>query len=972
MPLSDRAVTRSIDLLTARLKAAAPHINWDLQGPHRSLLLIPGGVVSAAPIQRTESVRRQSFADAESLSRRQLADLLTLLLEEIPQGTRSRTVVDIYTNSPQPFSLGTFGYFIAQNGTVFAPAMAYSVRSSDYRRVGSEYVVSVPVVAMVVGSEGRVGVGAISDWRDLPIEPLRVSNPRASVGGDDELEASQLLDRIGETRRAGGILQSGGMAAEIYNVEPDARHIRSHGPGDPWMMRDEYWLDSEGIPNLSRRGEPYATHRALGTLTPSTSAGRLVASSDVFLSTDVGKRLVMDGDPLGWRRILKVVSAREVVVNGETPESSASAKIWGDGPRAGSMSDVYFYMPTPRLYSKIINRSWRVAAASTHVISPSDLRFYYAQAPGTAYSDFGEAGWLVFDQGLSSERSYRVTGTGSDLNGSYLSLGDEAASVAVTQGTLATFWDMRKLVAGRDLDVRPVIHVLRIEQLDPISLQPLGAIERTYPGEYASPGWYNGTSDGALDFSVRSEREIALDDKSTYDSHVEQIFGSSPVIRLNTSKTLGVTTTSPTVQITLSSSVSGVEGRPVSYAVDETLASDSSSDVTDAAATRSIDKTTMTVTGLNARYLSDLGYRDQDVTVTLKFYNGGGSFIASQTFTSGEVQLAGGKIKIASGQFDSGDVAASYKVSVAFAAHGSLHTLRPAMAATRSSVVLGASGTTLSFDDVGLVTMMDKDGHLTTIGSIVISEDFGAFGRGPVRVTWASHESYSRIQTELAEAGRALADDTLIRSFRPALIDLSLDYQGPASEAEVQAALSDLFRDAQIETADGVDLKISISNILASIDADGLTDTIDTNPQVRVEVFRDDGLSSVWYANPSTSVKQSAALLDAVSPSDETITIQAIEDVDELPGRGKIKLGGRDPDRQEILHYEAVILSNDGTTAELVLRPSTLPSSSHWAWQEVVLMDREFDEQRQFDDEIIIPSSCRPYLQRLSLNRSAQ
>lgn len=957
MPLSDRALPRSLALIISRLKAAAPHVDWDVTGGMRDLLAVPGAIIAAAPMQRTDAVRQQSLARVSSLSRQQISDLLANLLEELPDGTRSRTVIELELASPEAFVLDPYPYFIAATGALYRPVERVAVSATDYEQRSGAYVLRLPVISEDVGASSRVAAGALTRWRDMPVRPLRMSNPSASVGGDETQSGEDLIDALRETRAQGGTAQEGGLYRAINALGQSTRDVRVERSGTPNMQRDELWVDADGIYNLQRRGAPAAVHKSVGTLSPSTAGGRLVASSGVFEASDEGKRLMLTDDPLGWRRIQRVISSTEIVVSGQLPDDALAGVIWGEGEHAGSMSDVYLYAPTPRIYSKTIRKSWSLVAAFGHTISLTTHRLYYQTAPGTAYTTFGEAGWVVFNQGLPSEVAWRVLSVGQDSQGKYLEVEEVGGGVAISPSQAFTFWDMRHLYAGEDISPRPVISILSIEQLDPITLRPIGEIPQAGFGKYNSPGWYAATMDGVYDLSTRSERVWRLDDRATSPTHQTFAWSATEVERLqNDAGTLSVSNIVDTAE-----AVSALEGRLVTYELPASLMQVSPADtVTSAVVTRSSDRTVLTGATLNTRFLSDVGYRDTGVDVTVEYYDGGFSPIGSATYGDGEVRLAGQTITLVSGVFDPGNVATSYAVTILFDDLGSLHDQRPEMSVQRESVVTQSWSTFIAFVDEDLVVVSDKDGPITQVQQVNVAEDVGSFGRGPVRVTWASHEVFGQVQQTIAEENRLIADDTLVRSYMPALIDMTLTYSGPASEADMRGRFADLLIEAQRVSADGETLKLSMSNIIAALDDEGLSDRIETTPEVRVEVFGDDGLSTVYWANPTTSVLQEAALISATTVGARELLIGHIDDIDALPGRGKVRLGGRNPATQELLYYEAIVI--DGDEAYVVLRGSTPCAYVHAAYEEVRLMARDFDEALVFDDEIVVPSYCRPYI----------
>ncbi|MFB6374451.1 MAG: hypothetical protein ABEN55_15320, partial [Bradymonadaceae bacterium] len=322
MALLDYAKKKALNYFEDVINQANPKTNTETGSPVRGMVMLPGALVYAALVQDIEVLRQLYLGNYENLDRREMDRLAGNLLQDRPPGTRATTTLRLYVAPPKTFELRPFPYFSNSQGARYAPIQRYRFEPVDFLQDNQgDYYVNVPVSAENFGPRGRTGAGTITNFRNLPIEAEKVTNPSPTQGGEPEASNEAFFEAL-QDRQAGPTLnQDGGVSNYIVDAYPSVRHIDVVGPIDDAMMRDEVWKDDEHGFNLEQHGRPASNHQEV-TLDFDQHMGRAVASGQPFDDTMEGQRLQLENEDKRFRYIHKVVSDDEIVVSGEPLEGT--------------------------------------------------------------------------------------------------------------------------------------------------------------------------------------------------------------------------------------------------------------------------------------------------------------------------------------------------------------------------------------------------------------------------------------------------------------------------------------------------------------------------------------------------------------------------------------------------------------------------------------------------------------------------
>ena len=1000
MSLSEFARNKALQVAQDIYNQANPGQNTNVGSAVRGLFLLPFALIYSAVFQDIESLRGLNLGNFDGISDQDMNVLGRSLLQERPRGSRSTANIRIYTNEITPFSLNVFPYFSTVDGREYSPIRSLSYGVADFVEDDGQFYVSVPVIAVNFGQGTQAVAGEITQFTNLPIEVNAVSNPTATQGGNPELSNSEYFEYLTSTFNDGTLNEIGGISEYISKMYPEAREIRTVPTGNQQMLRDEVWSEDGVNPNLERLGSPFAAHDSLGSIDFDRVFGRAYSASGAFSADMVGKRIAIDGDIDSFRTVLRYLDANNIIISGPPIEGSASAEIWGDGPRIGTMADVYLYFPNVQVQSTVVDKRF-------FLVSPEEqngtlTKIYYDVADGFSYGAFPDTGKLVIAEGTSGEVLLNATGTGTDANGSYISI--TSASVNISEGDAMSLYDMSEINIGTDIPARPVLYVIQVDQLDPLSFEVEQQINETTPGSYDEPGYYISNTDPAEVFSTREAKKIILDSKEDSSSFEaldifgcaisgssNYLFGTSPITVSND------LVTAPLFDFT------GNEGRSVFLEREAFQLENHTASLTGSSITAGAGSAVLFISGMDIDWMGDVGFRD-DVVVVLK--NGG---VVIETLRPGEVRVYGNTIQKTNGEIFSnsadnidlylpwnvasnptprsvpgGDIAWINEVfsqwdGSSWVDISSLVSSTPNIPSLSLEVVILeviASQTIRVRTTNGLPVrlrvnnpaLLSSPPTLNEITNCVVRDDSnqGVFNSRPVRVIYATHSDFGALQSELDSGdSQLLCKDTLARSFYPSILDASIRYKGTASSQEVRSRFISLLQTATSEVNEGQDIRLDVSNIIATLDEDGLTDSIDVNFEIRVTNFLNDGETEVRYINPSENTKQAMAINAASSAGASTIVVKRLKTTADVPGRGLIFLGGNNPNTQEVIPYEAVIDNGDGTL-DIILRSGKETLFDHAQWETVFLTLRDYDPENDFvDGAIFVPSTNRPYVRQL-------
>lgn len=947
MSLSDYAKKAALNSIEAIWSIAAPNADLSDASPIRHLILTPLSMFFAAVTQETTALESAYIGRPEQVSE----DTFALLMSNIPgagarpAGARSTTVVRVYLRRATTLALKAYPYFRTAAGRQFAPITAQTFRAADVRRspTTSELYVDVTVVALDYGVD--VEAGSINQFTNLTGDVIRVENIQAAVGSRARSTNGEWFDLVTRNRSDGSRTQVGGLLSFVTTRFPDALDVQVVDAASALMERDEVFTVDGIVPNLDRQGYPLAARVNLGTLNFDQAFGRAVASSDVFTQSMVGQRIAVVGDAEVYRLITSVLSARQAILSGGEMFGSAQAYLWGRAPRTLGKVDVYAYMPLLHVRSVTIDRRRRLVTAAASI---GASKVYYTVAPGFTYDTIPSVGALIISEGTPDSRRLEVTSKGSDGGGSFVMLATPLTA-AIGAGARASLYPSSPIIIGEggDITTLPVLYVSDVEELDPNTLEPVRSLPLSGPGSYSPPGYYVSSPDAALIFSTREDKQLVLDAK-------RELVAFKPIVETGAAIT-------DTSQVSGGSDVitrfgvdfQATEGRAVTISVPEREITQAT---ISAATVVGVTQKVITFSDAFAQYFTEDGGRVTGVSAD--FASG---TLAFSPFTLTNVRVAGNTLTRLDAGIFVGTPADYDPVQIALT--GGL--TKPAYE-LEAVVARGALESFELFVEGGLPAIYDGDIVNTTGVEIEFADEQGGFDAAPVRVVYFTHPSLGQMQDEFDSAqGRNVCGDTLARSYLPALIDISIEYRGLATPAELQRRFIELLQQSVRETPDTEAVQIDVSDILQALNTEGLASSYQVDFEVKVTQYLADGEHLIRYLRPSAATKQTFAISQAVSASDDRVVVRKpAGSTTPPPARGKIVLGGLNPATQESLPYEGVI-DNEDDTYTLILRSSKTCAFAHPQWEPALVGVREWDPALEYQGSTItIPPSCRPYLRQ--------
>lgn len=978
MALLEKARDKALSYFVETAEQSEPDLNTEKGSPFRSLLAIPGALTFASIVQGMDEARNLFLGNYRSISRSTMDLIAGNLLQERPSGTQSLTSVKVYLDEARPFSVDAFPYFSTNSGVEFKPVERIRFEVNDILEDDEGIYVRVPVVSSDSGVDNRVAAGQIANHTNFPVSVRRVTNPEPSQGGDRAPSNREFFRIIQRALNNPTINQPDGLRSYIEENYPSSKDIEIVESGDPRMRRDEVWVDENGDPTVLNRTQAPMANTESVQLDFESSFGRAVAQSDVF--DEEGVRVSIDGDDEHFRKVLKVISPREAVLSGRDLIGTKQATLWGEGPHIRGMSDAYMYFPSLEISTTVVDRRRRLVFDGDSPVGVTD-KIYFRLPLSQDFETLPDSGYVLLHAGTNNQKTLRVQGVGHDKDGDFLDLGSQQTVDLTPDDPLGYTEDGPiDISENGDVDDLPSIYILRVDRLDPVTLEATEEIPRTGPGPYNNPGWYLQTPDPSRLFSTSEKKQIVLDDKSNSYNFSE--IKKTGQVTAQSEYYIGEDDLSDGRNTLLvpGEDVYRMEGREDVFLEVQNSSLQGPSDSTGKVGDGSdVNPYTLKFDGINTTFFSDKGFRDENITVTVYEYDG--SYSSPKEYDGSEVMLYGPYIQKKEGHFRD---FTNYGVEIDFGAAPELYDHAPSMAETIETVILQArqsqSGKYEKFDaqfdppyEQGLVVIRDVDGYSSTQGyytpiDITLEDAADNFAPSPVRVTYATHHAIEEIQDKVVNGRkRSLCEEALIRSAYPTLVDMSIDYSGPSSPGEIQNRLIDLLHDS-VKNADGR-AKISLNNILSRLDDEGLTDKMNVQPEVRVTNYLDDGEYEVRYLNPSESTRQELAVYKGHTPPGHQVNLRRLDSTAPIPGRGRLILGGNDPDRQEIVPYEAVIDQGDYLT--FILRTPMPFQYDHHNWETALVTSRDYDPDLEYTDGTIwIPRSNRPYVRHMMVRKN--
>jgi hypothetical protein len=1011
--LSDASKTKALEFALEVYQQANPAGDTSPGGMIRAALIVPFSLIYAAVFQLIEQARVLYLGNFAAISEEDMDLLAGNILEERDLGSFSTTTLEVFLKERKSFTLQPFPYFSTSTGTQFQPIDTIQFSLGDILDRDGELFVTVPVISVSIGSEASAGEGEIQVFSNMPVRVDRVTNPQATVGGDTSQTNAEFFEELSVVSGEDTTVTDGGVTAAALAFE--AEEVLVVSAGEDMMLRDELWTVDEVIPNLTRDGRPFAVHTPLTALDFDKCVGRAFSPTGEFTEEMEGERIEVEGDTEKFRLVLRVVDENTAVLSGHELTGVHDALIYGQGEHVRTMSDVYMYLPTLEVRSQIVDKRFFVQPLFDQgPLSPEPTKLYFKIAEGFTFDTFPDSGILIFGEGTDQERRFIVLSVEEDLTGDYFQL-DSALTIDLVEADILTIYDMEEIIISTEGDIErtPVIYILRVDALDPQSFELAESIPRTIPGNFAVPGFYLSNTDPAEVFSAREDKTLVLDEKRGLNAFVALNEPNCSVT--STLKRFEGLTEIPGTKNVIAKVFdwTDMEGREIVITTEDLLLQGDSSSVVAADITSPVSPSTNTATidGLDIRYLSSIGYRDD---VRVEVFDSGAGLL--QKFEPGLARVFGDTLQLRDSSFH----ASADNVTIRVPEQLPPLQIVPSPAPSPSDIwwttgldpffqpsedplerrfrqLNGATLTDITFTRTnpfigvislesvivraipnveievfapdGLPAIVGASGFPLGLTDITVSAESqeGTFASGPVRVVYATHSTFQRMQ-ELLEDGaeRLICDDTLVRSFLPSLIDGTVSFRGSSTTEQLRSSFIQLISDAIRSDEEDEDLiKIDISNIIAALDEEGFTDAVGVTPEFIVTNFLSDGEFEVRYLNPSESTKQDLAHAEDALVGSTSVLLRRSKSTAAIPGRGRLFLGGNDPDRREELPYEAAVENPDGTIT-VVLRGDKVTEFDHNQWETATVSVRDYDPDLEFTDGTIrVPRTNRPYVRQL-------
>lgn len=953
MSLSSYAKRKALDFARDTFRQAHPDKDVEAGSPIRALLLKPFSVIFAAVFQDLENLRKLNLGNFDEISRADMDRLAENLLEDRPEGSRSVTNVRVFLDQIQEFSVRSFPYFEKDDGTEYMPVSSMSLTTADVLEENGEPYVDIPVISRNFGQNTQAAAGEITNVTNFPVNVVRVTNPEPTSGGDGAMSNAQFFTYLQDAINDGSINQVGGIRQWIVDNYPEFRETRVVDAGHPDLIRDEIWQDDNGNPTLSHDPEesdiPLASVADI-ELDFGQKEGRVIETNSDLKDDYEGKRVFVENDIEHFRTILKVISDDEAIISGPMlPYGVSNVQnarvITGQPPHQRNMADVYLFAPTLYVRSTTIDNRFFL---TTENDESDATEIEYKVREGFSYLSLPDSGDAVFSEGTDDEKRRDVVDVKKDVDPPKLVLDSK---VSLSADTPISLYDQDPISIHEDGDIddNPVVYVLEVEKLDPITMDSAGNLSRTQPGAFDEPGWVQVSNIADREFSTKEDKEIQLLEKndvpgfreieesgvSTQDS---TFVGDKDVLYrggVGFEDTEGrvVTIEYPELKLTNVTRLDIDGGRiGVNYINPEKIEVD----------TNIFD------------YFVEKGYREDDLLV--RTYDSSGNKL--NTLQDDDVKVYGDVIESQIGQiFSSSVVEAEVDAEEMTKNPGNVEA--PVMRATQNTLEV-------KIEDGGLHNVYDGQNFKHNV-DISMEDKTGEFRAQPLRVVYATHPDIGNVQDEL-ESGdvRDLCEHTMARSMNPTLIDTNIQYSGSSTADQIRSRFVDLIQSSVRQFQDEK-IQLAISNVIAALDEEGLTDSVELDFEIKLTHFLKDGERKVQYVNPDPETKQELAIKSAVSQGDSRVTLT---EPDVQPsGRGKLFLGGNNPDTQEVVPYEGVVENDDGSIT-CILRGGNSADHDHPQWEDATISVRDFEPEFEINsDTIEIPRNNRPYVREVIIEK---
>jgi hypothetical protein len=295
----------SVDLatfITDRLVQAFPTMATKEGDALTDLLTKPATLLWDPLVREIKRVQQQlSLKDPTVLTLDEADSLGGNFFRPRTKGEYAKGISRTLFAQPQNVTVSPVNFFTAKGGLRFSPTRTQSIKTEEMllNVYESYYYFDVNVVAEKPGTKYSIGPNEMQSVANLPA-CVRVINLNRFGYGEDEEDAVQYIDRIGQELGEKSMVALRGIAAKLKDAFPEMNRLNVVGFGDPEMERDV--LVGGGLGEL----------KAYGVSGQATPDGEGLQYTRRFYSNEVDFTTTLSGDATSW--VLTVFGATGSVV----------------------------------------------------------------------------------------------------------------------------------------------------------------------------------------------------------------------------------------------------------------------------------------------------------------------------------------------------------------------------------------------------------------------------------------------------------------------------------------------------------------------------------------------------------------------------------------------------------------------------------------------------------------------------------
>lgn len=295
----------SVDLatfITDRLVQAFPSMATKEGDALTDLLTKPATLLWDPIVREIKRVQQQlSLKDPTVLTLDEADSLGGNFFRPRTKGEYSKGMGRVLFSQPQNVTVSPVNFFTAKGGLRFSPTRTQTIKTEEMllNVYESYYYFDVNVIAEKPGTKYNIGPNEMQSVANLPAA-VRVLNLSRFGAGEEEEDAVQYIDRIGQELGEKSMVALRGIAAKLKDAFPDMNRLNVVGFGDPEMARDV--IVGGGLGEI----------KAAGVAGQADPDGEGKEHTRRFYTAEVDLTTVVLGDPTSW--VLTVFGATGSVV----------------------------------------------------------------------------------------------------------------------------------------------------------------------------------------------------------------------------------------------------------------------------------------------------------------------------------------------------------------------------------------------------------------------------------------------------------------------------------------------------------------------------------------------------------------------------------------------------------------------------------------------------------------------------------